>query len=141
MRSIVGVLIVLMLLVCAVPVLAAPFDPVSVKISVDDSLWRQYQVGNPTTINGDVVKVYKLKKIEVTLQAGDKVFGTHTFSQEENKPARFSLLPGLSSLKIRLNAIAAEDVSWVSTYDLKDVGETIEIKALPSPFSIFYPGI
>ena len=141
MRAIIGVLMVLQLFFFSAPVAAAPFDPVEVKVSVNESLWRQYQVGNPTTVTGDVVKIYKVKKMEITLQAGDKVFGTHTFTPEETKPAKFSLLPGLSSMKIRLKAYAAEDVTWSSTYELKEVGDTIEITALASPFSLYYPGI
>ena len=136
-----SVLLALQVFLLPLPALAAPFDPVVIRVSVDDALWRQYHVGNPTTVNGDVVKIYKLKKVEITLQAGDKVFGSHTFSPEDMKPVKFSLLPGLSSLKISLKAFAAEDVTWSSTYDYKTVGDTIEIKALASPFSIYYPGI
>ena len=134
-------LIVLQVFLLQVPAMAAPFDPVNVKIYVNDSLWQQYQVGNPTTVYGDVVKVYKVKKLEVALQAGDKIFGSHTFTPEKSSPAKFSLLPGLSSMKIKLTAFAADDVSWSSTYDLKEVGDTIEIKACTSPFAIYYPGI
>ena len=138
---VIGLLLVLQLFLHSLPAGASAFDPVTVKVSVDDSLWRQYHVANPTVIFGEVVKIYKVKKIEITLQAGDKVFGTHTFMPEDAKPAKFSLLAGLSSLKIKLKAFAAEDVSWVSTYDLKEVGDTIEIKALPSQFAIYSPGI
>ena len=134
-------LIVLQIFLLQASVLAAQFDPVEVKIFVNDSLWQQYQVGNPTTVYGDVVKVYKVKKLDVSLQAGDKVFGTHTFTPEKSSPAKFSLLPGLSSMKVKLTAYAAEDISWSSSYDLKQIGDYIEIKALTSPFAIYYPGI
>lgn len=133
-------LLVLLVLV-PVSVNAAPFDPVEVKIYIHDSLWQQYHVGNPTTIYGDVVKVYKVKKLEVSLQAGDKIFGVHTFTPEKSSPAKFSLLPGLSSMKVKLKAFAAEDITWSSSYELKEVGDNIEIRALASPFAIYYPGI
>ena len=141
MRLIIGILAFLQVLCFSVPTMAAPFDPVTVRISVNDSLWQQYHVGNPTTVSGDVVKIYKVKKVEVTLEAGDKVFGTHTFTQEKSSPVKFSLLPGLSSAKVKLKAFAADDISWYSSYDLKEVGDTIEIRALTSPFAIYYPGI
>lgn len=142
MRKGIVILLILSQIFLLVPMaLAAPFDPVTIKIQINDSLWQQYHVGNPTTVYGDVVKVYKVKKLDVTLQAGDKVFGTHTFTPEKSNPVKFTLLPGLSGAKVKLTAYAAEDVSWTSSYDLKDVGDYIEIKAVSSPFAIYYPGI
>lgn len=140
-KGIVFLLVLLQVVFTVGSALAAPFDPVVVKIYVNDSLWQQYHVGNPTTVHGDVVKVYKVKKLDVTLQAGDKVFGEHTFSPEKSNPVKFSLLPGLSSMKVKLKAYTADDLSWSSSYDLKEVGDSIEIKAVSSPFAIFYPGI
>jgi len=138
---IVSLLIVFQVIMSSMPVQAAPFDPASVKISVEDSIWQQYHISNSSAVSGDVVKIYKLKKIEITLLSGDRVFGTQTFTPEDSKPVKFSLLHGVSNLKVRLKAYAAENVSWTSSFDYKDVGSNIEIKSLSTSFGVYYPGL
>ena len=125
-----------------VPVSAASFDPTTVKISVDDSLWSQYHAVNPSAMGGDVEKIYKIKKIEVRLVSGEREFGFYTFSSEDRRSQKVSLLHGVSStITIRLKASAEENVIWVSSYPLKHVGDDIVIKSQPTSVTINYPGI
>jgi len=135
-------LIVLQLGFNCLPTLAASFDPTTVKISVDESLWENYHIVNPNSVSGDVEKIYKIKKIEVRLLSGDREFGFYTFTPEDKKPQKVSLLHGVAStLTIRLKAFAAENVIWVSSYPFKYVGGDVVIKSIPTAITVNYPGI
>ena len=140
-------IVVLLLVVCQAflmsgPVSAASFDSKTVKISVDESLWEKYHIVNPTTASNDVEKIYKIKKIEVRLVAGEREFGSFTFTPQNNKPQKTSLLYGVAAtLTIRIRATASEDVLWTSSYPFKNVGDDIVIKSMPAEILLHYPGI
>lgn len=124
------------------PAAAASFDSKTIKISVDESLWEKYHIVNPTTASNDVEKIYKIKKIEVRLVAGEREFGSFTFTPQNNKPQKTSLLYGVAAtLTIRIRATASEDVLWTSSYPFKNVGDDIVIKSMPAEILLHYPGI
>ena len=143
MRPISVLLVIVLQLFLSCPsTSAASFDPTTVKISVDEPLWESYHIANPNSVSGDVEKIYKIKKIEVRLLAGDREFGFYTFTPEDKKTQKVSLLHGVAStLTIRIKAYAAENVIWVSSYPFKYVGDDVVIKALPTSVTINYPGI
>ena len=135
-------LVVLQFFLVYAPTSAASFDSKTVKISVDESLWGKYHMVNSANASGDVEKIYKIKKIEVRLVAGDREFGSYTFTPQDNKPQKFSLLYGVAStLTIRIKATATEDAIWISSYPYKYVGDDIVIKSLPADITVNYPGI
>jgi len=133
--------LLLMTLLC-LPVSAASFGPNTITVSIEDSFWQKYHLANPNSVSGDVEKIYKVKKVEIRLLAGEKEFGSHTFTPEDSMPRKFSLLHGIASaLSIRIKASAAEDVIWISTYPYKYAGNDIVIKATPTAITLNYPGI
>ena len=139
---IVSLLVVFQFFVICGPAAAASFDSKTVKISVDESLWEKYHIVNPTTASGEVEKIYKIKKIEVRLVAGEREFGSFTFTPQNNKPQKTSLLYGVATtLTIRLRATAGDDVLWTSSYPYKKVGDDIVIKSMPAEILLHYPGI
>ena len=126
----------------ALPVGAASFDSRTIKISVDDTLWDKYHMLNPATASGDVEKIYKIKSIEVRLVAGEREFGSYTFTPQDKSPRKLSLLYGVAStLTIRVKAMATEDAIWISSYPYKDTGDDIVIRAVPADVTVNYPGI
>lgn len=136
------ILLVLQIVLLCFPVSAASFGPNTITISVEDSFWQQYHLANPNAVGADVEKIYKVKKVEVKLLAGDREFGSHTFTPEESSPRKFSLLHGVSSaLTIRIKASAAENVIWISSHPYKYAGNDITIKATPTAITLNYPGI
>ena len=124
------------------PVGAASFDSKTIKISVDETLWDKYHMLNPATASADVEKIYKIKSIEVRLVAGDREFGSCTFTPQDKQPRKFSLLYGVAAtLTIRLKAMATEDAIWISSYPYKTTGDEIVIRAVPADVTVNYPGI
>lgn len=141
-RVIVCLLVGLQVLLTGSPALAASFAPTTIKVSVDPAFWDQYHAQKPNAVNGDVEKIYKIKKVEVRLLAGDREFGFHSFTPEDKGTREFSLLYGVSSsLTIRIKSFAAEDVIWISSHPYKYTGDNIQIKAVPTSITINYPGI
>lgn len=139
---IVSIVLVLQFFMICGPAAAASFDSKTVKISVDESLWTKYHIVNPTTASGEVEKIYKIKKIEVRLVAGEREFGSFTFTQQNSKLQKISLLYGVAgTLTIRLRASAGDDVLWTSSYPYKNVGDDIVIKSMPAEILLHYPGI
>ena len=131
----------LLLLLC-LPVSAASFGPNTITISIEDGFWQKYHLANPASVSGDVEKIYKVKKVEVRLLAGEREFGSHTFTPEDSAPRKFSLLHGVASaLSIRIKSSAVEDVIWISTHPYKYTGTDIVIKAAPTGITLNYPGI
>ena len=131
----------LLLLLC-LPVSAASFGPNTITISIEDGFWQKYHLANPASVSGDVEKIYKVKKVEVRLLAGEREFGSHTFTPEDSAPRKFSLLHGVASaLSIRIKSSAVEDVIWISTHPYKYTGNDIVIKAAPTGITLNYPGI
>lgn len=124
------------------PVLAAAYDPTVIRISMEEGFWDKYHMINSATTGADVEKVYKVKKVEVRLLAGDKEFGNHTFTPEDSKPQKFELLHGAATaLTIRIRATGAENSLWICAYPYKYAGDDIVIKALPTTITIHYPGL
>lgn len=139
---IVALLVLLQIGSVTAPVGAASFDSKTIKISVDETLWEKYHMLNPATASGDVEKIYKIKSIEVRLVAGDREFGSYTFTPQDKQPRKFSLLYGVAStLTIRLKAMATEDAIWISSYPYKYTGDEIVIRAVPADITVNYPGI
>ena len=135
-------LVVLLLFAVLAPAGAASFDSKTIKISVDETLWEKYHMLNPATASGDVEKIYKIKSIEVRLVAGDREFGSYTFTPQDKQPRKFSLLYGVAAtLTIRLKAMATEDAIWISSYPYKTTGDEIVIRAVPADVTVNYPGI
>lgn len=133
--------LLLMTLLC-LPVSAASFGPNTITISIEEGFWQKYHLANPNSVSGDVEKIYKVKKVEVRLMAGEKEFGSHTFTAEDSAPRKFSLLHGVASaLSVRIKASAVEDVIWISTHPYKYAGSDIVIKATPTAITLNYPGI
>ena len=143
MRSLlVALLVVLQMMVSGSQVALAAFASTTVKVSVDEAFWDQYHLVNPSSVSGDVEKIYKIKKVEVRLMAGDREFGAHTFTREDNKPQKFELLHGVSAtLMVRIKSSAADNVIWMSSYPFKDTGDDIVIKAIPASVTLNYPGL
>jgi len=143
MRSFVLLLLVIaQMCLFSSPVAAATFAPTTVKLSVEEAFWEQYHIVNPNSVSGDMEKIYKVKKIEVRLVAGDREFGSHTFTREDSKPQKFELLHGVSStLTVRIKASADENVIWISAYPFKFASDDIVIKAIPTSITVNYPGI
>ncbi len=134
--------IVLHLFFACSPISAASFDPTPVTISVDDPIWANYHLADPNAVGKDVEKIYKIKRVEIHLRSGDKEFGSFTFTPEDRKPQKISLLRGVSStLMIRFKASSVENVIWVGSYPFKYVGDDVVIKSLPTAFTLGYPGI
>ena len=124
------------------PVSAASFGSNTITVSVEDAFWQKYHIANPNAVGADVEKVYKIKKVEVRLMAGEREFGSHTFTSEDSAPHKFSLLHGVSpALTIRIKASAVENVIWISSYPYKYSGDDIVIKAIPTSVTLNYPGI
>ena len=124
------------------PVSAASFGSNTITVSIEDSFWQKYHFANPNAIGADVEKVYKVKKVEVKLLAGEREFGSHTFTPEDSAPHKFSLLHGVSpALTIRIKATAVENVIWISSHPYKYAGDDIVIKAIPTSVNLNYPGI
>jgi hypothetical protein len=136
-------LIALQIVLVLAPVAASSFGPTNITITIEDDFWDKYHLVNPSSTSGDVEKIYKVKKVEVLLVAGDQEFGSHTFTPEVSKSRKFNLLHGVSSaLTVRIKASAAEkDVLWISSYPYKLIGNNIMIKAMPSLITVNYPGI
>ena len=135
-------LVVLQLFAVMAPAGAASFDSKTIKISVDETLWEKYHMLNPATASGDVEKIYKIKSIEVRLVAGDREFGSYTFTPQDKQPRKISVLYGVAStLMIRLKAMATEEAIWISSYPYKTTGDEIVIRAVPADVTVNYPGI
>ena len=131
----------LMLLLC-LPVSAASFGPTTITVSIEEGFWQKYHLANPASVSGDVEKIYKVKKVEVRLLAGEREFGSHTFAPEDSAPHKFSLLHGVvSALSIRIKSSTVDDVIWISTHPYKNTGDDIVIKATPTAITLNYPGI
>ena len=140
--AITALLISLQLLFTSTPVLAA-YGPTTITVSVEEGFWDKYHIVNPASAGGDVEKIYKIKKVEFRLVAGEREFGSHTFTQEAGSPRKFNLLHGVAgALTVRIKASAAEEnVIWVSSHPYKYAGNDILIKAVPSGITVNYPGI
>ena len=130
-----------MLLLC-LPVSAASFSPNTITISIEEGFWQKYHLANPNSVNGDVEKIYKVKTVEVRLLAGEREFGSHTFTPEDSAPRKFSMLHGAAAaLSIRIKSSAVDGVIWINTHPYKYVGNDIMIKAAPTGITLNYPGI
>ena len=131
----------LLLLLC-LPVSAASFAPNTITISIEEGFWQKYHLANPSSVSGDVEKIYKVKKVEVRLLAGEREFGSHTFTPEDSAPRKFSMLHGAAAaLSIRIKSSAVDGVIWISTHPYKYAGNDIGIKAAPTGITLNYPGI
>jgi len=133
-------LIILGLLLATLPAAAAPYDPTVVKVWVDDSLWQYYHIG-PQAVSGDVIRLYRIKKAEVAILVNNREFAVHTFTPQDSKMHKFSIPHGLTNLRVRLKTWTAAD-DQVSTIlaQLRDVGNNITIKAVPSDPTVYSPG-
>ena len=121
---------------------AAPFDSTVLKISVEKSFWQNYHLPHSETSNEDILTVYRLKKAEVTLLAGEREFYTHTFTPKESKEQSFAIPHGLTNLKLRLKAYSADDTVWTTILDYKDVSANrVVLYSAPGPFTLCLPGI
>jgi len=136
-------LIILQIVLVSVPLAASSFAPTNLAIMIEDGFWDKYHIVSPNLTDSDVEKIYKVKKVEVLLRAGEHEFGSHTFTREVSDPYKINLLHGVSSsLTVRIKASAAEkNVLWVSSYPLKYIGNNIVIKSMPSAITVNYPGI
>ncbi len=132
-------LTVLLLATAAGPAAAAPFDPATLRVSVDDSLWRSYHLG-PEPASGDTVTLHRVKKVEVTILAGSREFAVHAFTPQEAKPHKFVIPHGVTNLKLRLQTWTADDLVWTQVSDLKEAGGNIVIKAVPAGLTVYTPG-
>lgn len=143
MRSLLVVLLaVLQIMASGSQIAYAAFGSTTVKISVDDAFWDQYHLVNPGSVSGDVEKIYKIKKVEVRLVAGDREFGSYTFTRESNKSQKVELLHGVAAaLTVRIKSTAADNVIWLSSYPLKQTGDEIMVKAIPASVNLNYPGL
>ncbi len=123
-------------------VAAAPFDPSVIKISVDKSFWQNYHLPHSETANEDILTVYRIKKAEVTLLAGEREFYTHTFTLKESKEQSFAIPHGLTNLKLRLRAYSADDTVWTTFLDYKEVSSNrVVLYSSPGPLVLCFPGI
>lgn len=140
--AIMALLISLQLLLVSTPVLAA-YGPTTITVSIEEGFWDKYHIVNPASANGDVEKIYKIKKVELRLVAGEREFGSHTFTSESSSPRKFNLLHGVvGALIVRVKASAAEEnVIWISSHPYQYAGNDIVIKAIPSTITVNYPGI
>lgn len=138
-----GILLFLFLLMGLTSAQASSFGSTTVTVSVEEGFWDRYHMVNPIKAGADVEKIYKIKKVEVRLMAGEREFGSHTFSPESSSPRKFNLLHGVASaLTVRIKSSAAEDdVIWISSHPFKYAGKDIVIKAVPSSITINYPGL
>lgn len=140
-RPIICLLIAAVLLVSILtPAAAAPFDPAILKVSVDDSLWLKYHAG-PEPPDGDIIQLYRVKKVEVALLSGSREFAAHLFSPRDAKPYTFSIPHGVPNLKIRLKTWTADDIVWTTIYDYKEIGSSLVVRAVPHPLAVHTPGI
>ena len=141
--TVLGILLAILMVVGAVPANASSFGSTTVTISIEEGFWDRYHMVNPAKAGGDVEKIYKIKKVEVRLMAGEREFGSHTFTQESSNPRKFSLLHGVASaLTVRIKSSAAEDnVLWISSHPFRYAGKDIVIKAVPASITVNYPGI
>lgn len=132
-------LLIVGLLLATVPAAAAPFDPTVVKVWVDDSLWQYYHIG-PQAVSGDIIRLYRIKKAEVAILVNNREFDVHTFTPQDSKMYKFTLPHGLSNLRFRLKTWTADDQVWTNVVELRDVGDSITIKAVPSEPTVYSPG-
>jgi hypothetical protein len=140
-RHVICLLIALALLVAPLaPAGAAPFDPSVLKATVDDSLWLKYHAA-PEPPDGDLVKLYRVKKAEVAILSGSREFAAHTFTAKDNKPHTFSIPHGVPNLKVRLRTWTADDQEWTTLYDYKEIGGSLTVRAVPNPLAVYTPGI
>ena len=140
MRLAIGLMLLGVLLAVSVPVAAAPFDPAVVKVSVDNSLWHSYHIG-PEPPSGDTITLHRITKAEVAiLTTGNREFATHVFTSKDNKPHRFTIPHGIPNLKVRLKTWTADDVAWMTSIDLKEIGDNVVVKAVRSDQAVYTPG-
>jgi hypothetical protein len=140
MKVTVGLLVLGMLLAVSATAAAAPFDPVIVKVSVDESLWQSYHIG-PDLPSGDTITLHRVKKAEVAiLTTGNREFAAHVFTPQDAKPHRFTIPHGVPNVKVRLKTWTADDTVWTTTVDLKDVGDRLVIKAVRADQVVYTPG-
>ncbi|HMM22980.1 MAG TPA: hypothetical protein PKA10_19905 [Selenomonadales bacterium] len=134
----------LLLLILSQPAIvsAAPFAPTVLKVTVDKSFWQNYHLPSSGAGNEDIATVYRIKKAEVTLLAGDREFYSHTFTPQESKDQSFTIPHGLTNLKLRLKAYSADDTMWTALLDFKEVsGNRVVLYSAPGPFTLCSPGI
>ena len=139
-RPIICLLIAAALLVSPLTSAAAPFDPTTLKVTVDDSLWLKYHTG-PEPPDGDIIKLYRVKKAEVAILSGNREFAAHLFSPQDAKPYTFSIPHGVPNLKIRLKTWTADDNVWTTLYDYKEIGSSLVVRAVQHPLAVHTPGI
>jgi len=140
MRLAISLIVLGLLLATVLPAAAAPFDPAVLKVAVDDSLWQNYHIG-PEPPSGDTITLYRVKKAEVTiLTTGSREFATHVFTPKDAKPYRFTIPHGVPNIKIRLQTWTADDIVWTTVADLKEVGDNLVVKAVPSSQAVYSPG-
>lgn len=132
-------LIILGLMLATLPAAAAPYDPSVVKVWVEDSLWQYYHIG-PQPVSGDIIRLYRVKKAEVTILTNNRDFDTHTFTPQDSKMHKFSIPHGLPNLRVRLRTWTADDQVWTNVVELRDVGDNITVKAVPSDPTVYSPG-
>jgi hypothetical protein len=133
-------LIIAGLLLATAPAAAAPFDPSVVKVWVDDSLWQYYHIG-PQPVSGDIIRLYRIKKAEVAILTNNREFAVHEFTPQDSKMHKFTLPHGLPNLRFRLKTwTAVEDQVWTNVVELRDVGDSITLKAVLSEPTVYSPG-
>lgn len=132
-------ILALLLATLPVPAVAAPFDPTVLRVTVEESLWLAYHAA-PEPPEGDIVKLYRVKKAEVAILSGSREFAVHTFTPQDGKPHTFTIPHGVPNLKIRLRTWTADDLVWTVTTDYKNAASVV-VRAVPHPLAVATPGL